>query len=118
MAKKAKSPEPLAVPIEWHYPEGLIGRYANQMLVQFSESECHLSFFEIKPPVVLGDPQEARDSIKSVRAECVGRIVLALVRVPEFLKTLQASWEQYSRHALQGEETNAESVSNGKSDKG
>ncbi len=116
MAKKAKGSEPLVVPIEWHYPEDLIGRYANQMLVQFSESECNLSFFEINPPVLLGDLEEARASVKSVKAVCVGRIVLALGRVPEFLKTLHSAWEQHSRQISQGEETDAGSPDNGKSE--
>lgn len=107
--KKHKGNEPLAIPIKWHFPKGLISRYASNMLVQFTENECNLSFFEIKPPLLLGDLDKAKATLKSIKAECVARIVVSTGRIPEFLKALNGAWEQYSQqHAAQDAEDSVE----------
>jgi hypothetical protein len=104
MAEKKKAPEEAApnegigVPVEWHYPEGLIGRYSNNIVVQFGENECHISFFEIRPPLIFGSPEEMKEQakkLKSVRAECVSRIIIAKAFVPQILKAIQETWEKH-----------------------
>jgi hypothetical protein len=96
-AQSKEGPARLALPIEWFFPEGQIGRYANQVLVQNAQHECHVSFFEVRPPVLLGEPDEVREqtkNLKSVRAECVARIIVAKDFIPEIIKALQDFQDQ------------------------
>jgi hypothetical protein len=45
MAEKETSR--ILLPIEWHVPDELVTRYANNLLVQHTEHEFILSFFEL-----------------------------------------------------------------------
>jgi hypothetical protein len=94
----------LALPIQWHFPEGLVGRYANQALVQYGPNECYLSFFEVAPPVLFGTPEEMREqakSLKAIRAECVARVVVAHEFVPSLIRILQETVERHQSSATQ-----------------
>ncbi len=91
-------PESRPIPIEWRIPENFVSRYATNLVVQGSEHEFIISFFEIRPPMILGSPDEQRatlQQIQSVPAECVARIVVAAERMPEFVKVLQEQLAQY-----------------------
>ncbi len=88
----------IALPIEWYYPEGLMSRYANYVVIQFAEHECHVSFFEIKPPLLLGTPDEVREQakeLKSVRADCVSRSIVTNELMPIFIKAMQETLESH-----------------------
>lgn len=77
------------VPLNWHIPVGLTSRYAHHMLVQASDYEVTLSFFEMKPPVIMADtPLEEQKKIvkEGITAECVARITIAKARYEDFLK--------------------------------
>ncbi len=92
-------PEVLAerVPIKWHIPVGLGSRYAHHMLVQASDFEVTISFFELKPPVILGDisrEEQQRILKEGVLAECVARVTVARERYPEFLKAFMGVMKQ------------------------
>jgi hypothetical protein len=87
----------IQLPIEWHYPQGLTGRYATHLVVQASEHEFHVSFFEIKPPLLLGTPEEIErqaKELKTVRAECVARVIVAKERMQDFIQVLQRNLEK------------------------
>ena len=82
--------------IEWHIPEGTVSRYATNMVVQHSEQEFILSFFELLPPIILGTPQELEklDKMTSVRAECIARVIVSADRMPKFIEVLQQTLEK------------------------
>ena len=90
--------EEITLPIEWYFPEDIISRYANNIIVQHSENEFIISFFEVRSPVIFGAPEEKkakREQIETVRAECVARIVISAGKMPEFISVLQRSLEKY-----------------------
>jgi hypothetical protein len=62
------------------------------MLIQNIDNEFKISFFEIKPPIVLGpsDPHP-----KEVRAECVASIIVTSDRLPKFIDALQKHLDKY-----------------------
>ena len=97
----------LLVPLEYVIPDSLVSRYATNMVVQHSEHEFVLSFFEIQSPVLLGSPEEARsrlDEMGSVRARCVARIIVAPERMPGFIQALQANYDRHvEQRGRQGE---------------
>ena len=89
-----------SLPIEWHCPEGLVSRYANHIVVQHTEHEFYLSFFEIPPPLVVGAPEEQMARLAqmgAVRAECVARIVVSAQAFQAFVRVLQSSLDGYSK---------------------
>jgi hypothetical protein len=90
--------ETLPIPIEWHFPESLASRYATNLVVQSTEHEFVISFFEMRQPIVLGSAEDRKaqlEQIKSVRAECVARIIVAAEKMPEFVKVLQVRLEAF-----------------------
>jgi len=88
------------VPIEWYYPEDIVSRYVTNMVVQHTEHEFIVSFFEVQPPVLLGDVETRTaqlDEVKSVRANCVARVILAPERLAEFIQVLQDNLDNYRK---------------------
>lgn len=86
------------IPIDWHFPEGLIKRYANNMLVQRLENEFVISFFEIVPPPIFGSPEERRkqaDKVKSVRANCVASVVVSPMKMQAFIDAMQENFDNF-----------------------
>ncbi len=88
------------IPIEWYFPEGQRGIFANHMLVQFDKHEYQVSFFELPPPIVIGEPemmQDQIDQLKKVRATCVARIIISAERMPSFVKALQDNLDRQKK---------------------
>ena len=84
------------VVVEWHIPENVVTKYATNMVVQHSDQEFILSFFEILPPIILGTPQdlEKLETLSSVRAECIARVIVSAERMPRFVQVLQQNLEK------------------------
>jgi hypothetical protein len=83
----------VALPIQWVVPPSLVSRYATNLVVQASEHEFVLSFFEAYPPLVFGPPPEGTVA----RAECVARIVITPQRLAEFVQVLQDAVARHPR---------------------
>lgn len=93
-------PDKFAVPINYEVPDSVQTRYATHFVVQHSENEFLISFFEIWPPILLGTPNEIEaqvDEIESIPAKCVGRVVVAADKFPEFIRILQENLQSYLR---------------------
>ena len=97
MAKKPKNEMEqegvmVALPIEWQSEHSPVV-FANHMMAQTDELECHLSFFEIKPPVLIGTNEEKKAQaakMKSIPARCVVRVVMSRARLQTFIEALQS----------------------------
>jgi hypothetical protein len=81
------------VPLKWHIPDSVITRFVSNMVVQTMENEFKISFFEIKPEILL-NPSEPPP--KEVRAECVASIIVTPDRLPKFIEVLQRNLDQYN----------------------
>lgn len=84
----------MVLPLEWNIPDDIIARYATNMIVQRTENEFLISFFETKPPLLLGNPEEISEQvkkIKSVKANCVAQIIVAADKMPSFIDALQSN---------------------------
>lgn len=96
MSDPKEHPKEVEVPIEWYIPESLVWHYATNMIVQHTDHEFVLSFFEMKPPVIIGVPtQEALENLKSIRATCVAQIIVAKDRMPAFLEAIRTNFEKF-----------------------
>ncbi len=87
------------IPVEWEQDSnGVITRYATNFVIQHSENEFFLSFYEVRPPLVLGNDQQVKErleSIKTVKAECVGRIAISAKKIPSIIGAIQTNYSNY-----------------------
>lgn len=86
------------LPIEWHYPEGLKTGYATNFIVQHTEHEFYLSFFDFPPPILLGSEEqklEQLERLESVRPSAIARIAMTPDRMEELIEMLQDNLSKY-----------------------
>jgi hypothetical protein len=84
--------------IEWKIPEGMVAKYATHFVVQHSDQEFILSFFELQPPIILGPREEVETRAKevtSVPAWCVARVTVTPARLEEIISVLQENLATY-----------------------
>ena len=89
--KDKREGEVVYLPIEWQF-DNVTTRFANQLVAQFDQHEVILSFFEIRPPMIFGDGttnKQQAAALKSVKAECVARVVVSRERFPDFVRIQQ-----------------------------
>ena len=99
--------EGVYLPVEFVFPEPPITRFADHMLIQHTEHEFIVSFFESASPVLLGKPEDNLEALKrlgSVKAYCVARIVISAGRMPSMVKALQENLATYQAKKCGGEE--------------
>ncbi len=95
-----RSLDGMMLPVEFYVPEGIVSRYATNLVVQHTEHEFIVSFYEVQPPLLLGTPEEnkaALEHLGEVRATCVARIIIAAGRMAEFVKVLQDNVATYEK---------------------
>jgi hypothetical protein len=91
-------------PLDWVVPEDLLTQYANNMVIQHTETEFILSFFEYYPPILLGEAEDIVSKIedmKSVKAKCVARIVVPLEKMPSIIDALQTNFNKFTEKSSQ-----------------
>jgi len=91
-------PERIPVPLEFCVPDNLASHYATNFVVQHTENEFLLSFFEAEVPILLGTPEEnlaKLKSIGSVKARCVARIIVSPNRMAELLRIMRENYDRY-----------------------
>jgi len=94
------------VPLIHDFPKDLVSRYATHFVVQHTEQEFVISFFEVDNPILLGTPEENREALRSmsgVPAHCVARIIIAPNRMEQFVQILQQNLERF--HAMEENKT-------------
>jgi hypothetical protein len=86
------------LPFEWSVPDNVQSQYASAVFVQSGPYEIALSFFETRPPILAGTPEENRvklEQLGSIHSKCVGRIIIDPDLVPKFIEALQTGLEGY-----------------------
>lgn len=98
------------LPIKHVIPDDLRATHSNHVTVQLdgNDGSFQISFFEIRPPLVLGSPEErktALDKIESAQAMCLQRIVITKKTAKGLLAALG---EQIARAPLRAFEKSEE----------
>lgn len=96
--QEKRTHQQVALRLDWHIPEHIKSQYADNILVQSRRHDVIISFFESQVPPFGGTPEENRallEKLDSIRAECVGRIVVAVDLLPEIIKALQMAYDEY-----------------------
>lgn len=90
------------IPINWHYPEGLKSVYSTHVVVQHTDHEFYVSFFDAPPPIVMGSPEELQsklESIEEISISCVARVVISPERMPELIAILENNYAHFLERA-------------------
>jgi hypothetical protein len=96
MSDQEEQQEEREIPIEWYVPDSVVSQYATNMVIQHFENEFIISFFETKPPLIVGIPsKEQLESLTSIRSTCIARIVVSAARMPTFVSALQTNLEKW-----------------------
>jgi hypothetical protein len=82
----------IELPIEWHVPDEIRTIHATSMVVQCDGRDFILSFFEVLPPLLLGeDIKEQAEKLTSVRATCIARVLVPGNKFAAFAQALAKS---------------------------
>ena len=111
MADEPAKLRQFSVKLEHQWAENVVTRFANEFSIQIIQGACYLGFYEVTPPLLIGSPEEISekiDSIKSLRAEGIVRLVVPIEKVQDMVKAIQTMLEQMASEksrGLQKEET-------------
>jgi|GEM_PF-5547943 len=86
-------PMTVAIALEFHEPESIVTRLANNITVSADENGYYVAFYEARPPVFIGTPEDVKTrfaEVKSVRAECVARLFVPKDVMPRMLQAIQS----------------------------
>jgi len=87
------------------YPDDLQSHIVDNLVVQHQPDRFVLSFFEVWLPAMLAESDEEFqgqvDSLESVEAKCVARLVVTPQRMREFVNAMTKNLENYDRMTRQ-----------------
>ncbi len=96
MTKKEEQKEQ-QLSIEWNIPDNMIARFATNIVVQTIENEFKISFFEIRTPIILSDEdREKMKKIGTIRADCIGSIIVTPDRMQKFIQVMNEQLSKYN----------------------
>ncbi len=87
-----RKPKGKLISVNLHTPPGFPSQYATNLVVQHTEHEFVITFFEMRPPPLLGTEQKKRkqlDAVKEIDATCLARIIVSPNRMGEFIQVMQ-----------------------------
>jgi hypothetical protein len=97
----------IGLPIEWFVPEDIRSQYATNMVVQHTDQEFLISFFEIEQPILLGEAEEIKAKLEQrgkARATCLARFVLTPERMKHFVSILNENYDRFVKEIKNGAE--------------
>lgn len=94
--------EEIRIPLEWCVPEELPTHYATNLVIQHTEHEFFITFFELVPPITLGKTPEEITRIESVRARALTRVAVSPERLEEFIQVMQDNLARYGSSVGEG----------------
>lgn len=85
------------IPIEWCVPPDLQTFFSNNFVIQNIGENFIISFFEIFPPILLGEPQAVQlqmAMIDKISAKCLARIVVSKTGFAEFVQLMNEQFQK------------------------
>jgi hypothetical protein len=90
----------LEIKVERNYPDDLRSYFVSNIVIQHQPDFFILSFFELWPPAIVADTEEEKkimvDSLTTVEAKCVARIVLTPARMKELQELIAQNLSSYA----------------------
>lgn len=85
------------IPVEWEIPDSP-APYATNLVVQHTEHEFRISFFQVEQPILLGEEEERdrqAEAVEMVPARCVARVIVSATKMEDFVNVLQENFGRY-----------------------
>ena len=89
-------PEGRQVPVILKGSDQVATRMTTHVTVQFVGPYFLVSFFEMEPPLIMGEVDEANAEwrkVKGVEAHCVGRVAISQAQMGEVIEILQRNYQ-------------------------
>jgi hypothetical protein len=89
--------------IEYETQEDTPRGYATNMIVQHTDHEFIISFFDLEPPLLMGSIEERREQIKKIgllKAKCIARITVNASRMEDFIDALKTNFDKHKAKRL------------------
>jgi hypothetical protein len=96
------------------FPEDVGLTFSDNIAVQHTPTEFTITFAQVRQPLVAKSSDY--DSIDSIMAKVVARIVLTPAKMVEFIQVLQDNWSIYQRRMKALMEARANAATTDKSD--
>jgi hypothetical protein len=93
MPEQGTPPESVAASIRWMIPESITPQYATNFVVQRMQHEYLISFFQLLPPLLIGDPEQVLEMLKqnsTLEAKCIFQVMIAEDRLSELTALLES----------------------------
>jgi hypothetical protein len=84
------------VSIEWTIPETIKNQPATHIVIQRDGPEYIINFFELRPPLLTGTPEEQATQlakIETIQGLCIARLIVAAERMPAIAKAFADALE-------------------------
>jgi len=95
-ARKVEALDKVSIPLEWRVPEDLQTHFVTNVVIAHSEGEFFVTFFEVVPPVILGDVDKLA-ALGSIPARAVARIAIAADRMEGVIDAMKRNLEVYRK---------------------
>ena len=79
------------VPVIWEVPPGLPTHYSTNLVVQHTEEDFTITFWDVRPPVLIGTREEKRRQVEAlgeIRPTALVRIIVSPNRMREFTQVM------------------------------
>lgn len=86
------------ITINWEIPSDVVAQYTNNFVVQHTPDAFFLSFYQIRPPIILGTPEERQkqlDQIDSANARFLTQVAMSPAQMAQLIKGLQENLDKY-----------------------
>ena len=93
---KRKIPEVVDLKIEWNIPDNITTGFATNIVVQKIDHEFRVSFFELKPDIVLRE-EDIKKMVRrgTVRADCIASLIITPDRMHKFIEAMTTQLTKY-----------------------
>jgi hypothetical protein len=100
---EAKSVE-VSKPLKWEIPQDMPILWTNNFVIQHTENEFILTFFQVTPPILIQPTREDIEAIESVPARAIARIALTPHAMAELLDVITENYERFQKKKITVEE--------------
>jgi hypothetical protein len=87
------------IPLERVVPDDITSTFANHFVIQHEQAVFHLSFFEIREPIIADDDPAEREkkyrALTSVKAKCVARITIPADKIQGIVEAMKTNIQSH-----------------------
>jgi hypothetical protein len=94
-----QSDDAKVVPVIWEVPAGVPTHYSTNLVVQHTDEDFTITFWDVRPPVLIGTREEKRkqvEALKEIRPTALVRIILSPSKMREFTQVMQDNLKTFA----------------------